>query len=89
MRVFGIGTPLTRPVPTSKIVAFRDSLSKARVDPRPAKWQMPAELICRCKDGKQLEIRLFETGLRTGAFAVNSVYYRGSSHQVIEDLVRN
>ncbi len=55
-----------------------DLFSCAKLDRNPAKWQVLGYLIIKTISSTEIEIGLFSTSERKGAFEIDGTYYRGS-----------
>jgi len=80
-------------VPSEDIEPILDALTPAVRDPSPAKWMGLGDLVCNMRDGTRVEVHLYSTRQKQGAFSVgpypNQVYYRGGTDSGIEQAIRN
>ena len=81
--------PIKFEIPKDFLPRIWAAVQPAKRDPVPAKWVVLGDLTVTSKDGRQLQIFLFKTGHRPGAFAVGPTwedrdYYRGGDSAALE-----
>jgi hypothetical protein len=79
-------------VPSEEIPIVLRAIGKGQRDFFPANWWLLGELTITISDGRKIQVHLFTTGEKPGAFAVGpwgrQVYYRGGNTDEAVDLLR-
>lgn len=74
-------------IPASLYEAVLNTLNGAKKDSFPSKWQVLGEIDIS-HSGGLIQIQLFRTNERSGAFSADGTYYRGGSDAEFIALIR-